>query len=564
MNKKPRQIVLLTLFLIVCALFVANAQEGKLLQSEEKVVLFTDRSIYIVGEQIYFSAALFNSDSLNGALASQIIYCELVTPDGIKIAGDKFLVNRYSVSGSLEIPPDLLTGTYYIRAYTKLMRNYGPESFRYNQIRIVNAGRPELAATSVNQKTEGQQAVVDSAKIYDKSFSVVTNSTHYSAHDTVTISVGANAGPKLKMRSLCLSVVPEAAKSSSAIIPETLGANENSNIYYAENHGLSLIGRLNYGASETPIKGKKVNLSIMGEGRDFISVRTDSSGRFFFALPNYYGSRDLFLCSERLPSKDVKIWVDNDFCTTPYSLPAPTFSLSNPERNAVYNMATNVQIQSQYACNAMPDCIVNRKEEQAFYAKPTSIIYLDQYIQLPTLEDYFNELPSQVKIRKHKGEPYFYVTGSRNVSFYDPLVLIDWVAVDEPSKILAIPPQNVSRIEIVNETYIKGNQTYGGIISIVSKKGDFAGIDLPSTGIFINYRFLSESRLPKTGNFIKPNSPDTRNTLLWCPELLLKEDRKTNFSVLTPDTPGRYIVFLEGISVDGETFSKTCTFEVNN
>ncbi len=564
MNDKNNRIVLLTLFLIVCALFVANAQEGKLLQSEEKVVLFTDRSIYIVGEQIYFSADLLNSDSLNGKSASQIIYCELITPDGSKITGGKFLVYQYSATGSLDIPADLLTGTYYIRAYTKLMRNYGPESFGYNQIRIVNPGRPELAATTVGQKTPDHPARVDTLIIHDKSLSVVTNSAHYSSRDTVNISVWVDADGKLKVRNLCLSVVPEAAKSSLAIIPETLGTHQNSNIYYTENHGLSLIGKLNFGASETPIKGKKVNLSIMGEGRDFISVRTDSSGRFFFALPSYYGSRDLFLCSEKLPSKDVKIWVDNDFCTTPYPLPAPTFILSDPERNAVYNMATNVQIQSQYASNAKPDSIVNRKEEQTFYGKPTSIIYLDQYIQLPTLEDYFNELPSQVKVRKHKGEPYFYVIGSRNVSFYDPLVLIDWVAVDEPSKILAIAPQNVSRIEIVNETYIKGNQTYGGIISIIFQKGDFAGIDLPSTGIFINYRFLSENRLPETQNPNKANSPDTRNTLLWQPEVVLKGDKKAGYSVLAPDTPGRYIVFLEGISADGEILSKTCTFEVNN
>jgi hypothetical protein len=264
-----------------------------------------------------------------------------------------------------------------------------------------------------------------------------------------------------------------------------------------------------------------------------------------------------------LPLKEVKIWVDNDFCTTAFSLPAPKFLLSVKERNAVYNMAQNVQIQSQYASNLKPEGMAGQKEEKAFYGKPTSVIYLDQYIQLPTLEDYFNELPSQVKVRKHKGEPYFNVIGSRDVSFYDPLVLIDWVAVDEPSKIMAISPLNVSRIEIVNETYIKGGQKYGGIISIISKKGDFAGIDLPSTGIFINYSFLTESHFTESNIWPKPNYPDTRNTLFWQPNVSVKEGENASFRFSAPDTPGKYEVFLEGVTIDGEIISKTFSFEVN-
>ncbi|MFA5971750.1 MAG: hypothetical protein WC780_05325 [Lentimicrobiaceae bacterium] len=31
----------------------------------------------------------------------------------------------------------------------------------------------------------------------------------------------------------------------------------------------------------------------------------------------------------------------------------------------------------------------------AFYGKVLTVIYLDQYVQLRTLEEYFNELPGQ-------------------------------------------------------------------------------------------------------------------------------------------------------------------------
>jgi len=564
MDKKTNRFVLLCLFLIFCSSLIAKGQNNKQLENQEIIVVITDRSIYIVGEQIYFAATLVVNDDIFNFPESQILYCELITCGGSKITGSKFSIQEYTATGNISIPTDLLTGTYYVRAYTKLMRNYGPEVFTYTQIRIVNPEKSELAATGTTQNTESSKAVDFQAVTESKSLKVNTNSKQYSSRDTVRVSITALSGTNLKAKNICLSVVPEASKSNSKTILQPQGTNQNNNFYYAENQGLSLNGKLNYGSTEIPIKGKKVNLSIMGEGRDFMCVRTDSSGRFFFALPGYYGNRDLFLCAEKLPSKDVKIWVDNDFSTAPYPLPDPGFSLTEPERAAVYNMAMNCQIQSQYTNKAMPDTANDKKGETAFYGKPTSVIYLDQYIQLPTLEDYFNELPSQVKVRKHKGEPVFYVIGSRNVSFYEPLVLIDWVAVDEPSKILAISPQNISRMEIVNEAYIKGDQTYGGIISIISKKGDFAGIDLPSTGIFINYRFLDKSWQPQPETQPAPNSPDTRNTLLWRPNIVLDNGDETTFEFSAPDTPGRYMVFVEGIAENGEIISKTCPFEINN
>jgi hypothetical protein len=171
-----------------------------------------------------------------------------------------------------------------------------------------------------------------------------------------------------------------------------------------------------------------------------------------------------------------------------------------------------------------------------------------------------------VKVRKRKGEPYFSVQSSvtENLSFYDPLVLVDWVAIDEPSKILAVSPQNISRIEVVNEDYIKGGQTYGGIVSFISKKGDFAGIDLPSAGIFINYRFLSENQCLEISGAAAANQPDVRNTVLWKPSIKVQDKQPEKIVFTAPDTPGKYIVIVEGVTTNGELFSATKVFEVKN
>lgn len=165
-------------------------------------------------------------------------------------------------------------------------------------------------------------------------------------------------------------------------------------------------------------------------------------------------------------------------------------------------------------------------------------------------------------MRKHKGKSQFNVTGPPELSFYDPLVLIDGVAVDNVSKILACAPQHISRIEVVSELYVKGDQTFGGIISIISKKGDFAGIDLPSTGIFLNYHFLSDVRCNVNADLSASSIPDARNTILWKPGIQLKDGQAERIKFAAPDTPGNYALVIEGVAPNAGKFLATKVFKV--
>ena len=147
------------------------------------------------------------------------------------------------------------------------------------------------------------------------------------------------------------------------------------------------------------------------------------------------------------------------------------------------------------------------------------------------------------------------------MGIFAPLVLIDFVAIDDMEKILKIPPQAISSIELVNEPYVKGDITYGGIVNILSKKNDFAGIDLPSSGVFINFSFLSPDCID-TGQQEASGLPDARNTVYWNPTLKLDGRNTTEILIPTSDTPGRYSVLLRGISNSGETDTWYTTFLV--
>ena len=520
-----------------------------------QVTLFTDRNLYVTGEMIYFSASIHCKD-IQAENTSRILYCELITPDGIKIAGGKYLIQSSSSLGSLVIPDDILTGNYYLRAYSKHMRNGGPGSYSYNLIKIVNANRNEVQSSA----SDGSKANIDYENEFIQDtdiFRIITGKTQYSRPDIIDILIHAAGSSSVK--NLSISVVPEHSLPSRRMKTEPFRYQWSKILYHKENLGLSLTGKLTGNITGIAIKDTRINLSIIGEGRDFMATKTDSAGGFYFSLPDYTGSRDLFICAEKTGNAEHLILVDNDYCTLPVQIASEPFKLNDRERETALKMAVNLEVGSYFS----KDSIYQEKVPaagQAFYGKPTEILYIDKYIQLPTLEEYFNALAATVKIRKRQGEKYVRILGRQSeLTEFDPLIMVDLVAVEDLAGILALNPQNISRIEIVNALYVRGDQTYGGIVNIISVNNDFAGINLPSSGIFIDYGFLSPSGGKKSP---LPGAPDTRNTLYWDPHLTFDENGKAEISFPAPDTPGRYIVVLNGINSSGEIFRQTAGFEV--
>jgi hypothetical protein len=143
----------------------------------------------------------------------------------------------------------------------------------------------------------------------------------------------------------------------------------------------------------------------------------------------------------------------------------------------------------------------------------------------------------------------------------DPLVLVDWVVINDIDKVLAISPQKILKIETVNKPYIKGDLTYGGIISIISRDGDFAGIDLPASGIFVKYDFFSPV-CAGINDVKQANIPDARNTLLWIPGIKISEKHSTRVGFVTGDTPGHFDVIVRGVYSDGRVFCQSAGFDV--
>jgi hypothetical protein len=363
---------------------------------------------------------------------------------------------------------------------------------------------------------------------------------------------------------MCIAVIPENTLTTKRgkISPVEEAPQVGEGIYKMETRGVSISGQLVEKASGTPVYGGIVTLSVIGD-KDFSAYRTDRQGRFFFSLPAYFGSRDIFLSASGLDQNSTSLLIDNDFSTIPVKLPNPPFQLSAVEKKAAYNSAVNQMVSADYQQGFQQDTTDSLGGEiRPFYGLPTETLLMDKFVQLPTLEEYFNELPVEVRVRERKNGKYFKFNSKEAAMMAnDPLVMVDWVAISDVGKLLQLSPQRIEKIEIVNKPYIKGNLTYGGIISILSGKGDFAGIDLPASGLFLKYELFT----PSCGQITAPagpqNLPDARNTVFWQP-IVETASGTQEISMTMPDTPGNYVVVIRGLQADGRYFFQSLNLQV--
>ena len=137
--------VLSFVFVIVSYIGKINAQPvitaSDAIQLAEKTVLFTDRETYVVDEDILFSAFNVSSPVLRNADWSNVLYVELIAPDGEAFAQRKFAFSQDGTTGTLRIPTSVLTGNYYLRAYTRWMRDYSPYNYFYKLVSVINPFR---------------------------------------------------------------------------------------------------------------------------------------------------------------------------------------------------------------------------------------------------------------------------------------------------------------------------------------------------------------------------------------------------------------------------------------
>ena len=540
----------------------------------EHIQLFTDRNLYVVNESIHFMAEHRVEGPVESSLWSSVLYLELVAPTGIPVAQGKYLILAGRAQGTLNIPEAALSGNYHLKCYSRWMRNQGPSSYSYTPVKIVNPFRSEVVVPA-----GGSQASPELSRVPYKEMGMecVTSSGVYGAGEEVKLQLGGTLLPNLEELRGCLTVIPAGAidlDGGQYINSSGQAAQDPFRVSFLPDlgSGVSVSGTV-VDARQEPVVSATLHFSLLGDSPDYFAAISDENGKFIFSTPAAVGQQELFVTPQPVNGSTLEVRIDQEYDARVASLPGEKFQLNGNEEVLAQRMVLNMQLAREFRIPARAQESVKSDTRTdsniPFYGTRVKQLRIDDYVRLPNLEEVFINLIPEVQFYRKRGENRIRIlSDNSSITVYDPLIMIDHISVFDHEAILALSPDRIERIDLINEVYLKGNVAFGGILSIHSRNGDMAGIDLPEGSYFFDYESFYP-REPQTAELTRDQVsqnqgriPDTRNTIYWEDHLLLKKGESLEIPFKAPEIAGEYVILFRGTDPEGEVLSAMARFRV--
>jgi len=546
--------------------FEAGAQAIR--DYREKLYLFTDRNLYASGEKVSFRLYNLSHPLLKESNWSRVFYLELINSRNEAVARGKYQVYSWGGDGQIIIPDTASTGHYYLRAYTSWMRNYPPSEYFHLPLAIVNPRKIRSADLSAGGKGTGfsEEAPGPVAGIACSS-----DLSSYGKREKVSVQIHPESRDS-SPDAYCISVIKkgyldEAYYYTTAPVSEE-PLQLKDLVYYPETRGATVSGIVMVGEEKKPADRYLLGVTMLGSDPDYFEFMTDENGRFRIPVQQQTGNNDALLTISSNRDEAVKILTDEGFSSDFSTAPVPAADFFGDRRALVEDAMVNYQLRAAFE---LPDRdsldAAEENPEYQFYGTPEFRYRTDDYVALPDLEEFFFEIVPQVLVEKNQDHTHLEVLDDRGKSLYTPpLILLDHVPVPEIEKLLSVSPQRIDHIDIVNKIYVRGGNTYGGIVSVITGQGDRAGVALPDGSSFISFTGLSklQERVSPDYEGVVRNErmPDLRNTLYWSARYEITPDKGANFEFYTSDVTGEFMVVVRGITSAGDVVSGTCKFIV--
>ena len=545
-NVRVYLVVFILLFVPVASVMAMHATDG--------ISISTDRAFYVVGELVHIKVYRPKvNDSYK--IKRDYVYCDLISQGGDMKLSQKLMLIDGSGELQMKIPKNTKSGYYIIRAYTRQMRTE-PLSYAFVEIKIVNIIESDVVGKG---RLQGIKLTEDS-NIKNAETTIDGLLSNYKRRDSVSFKINVDTSIYCQ-ESLSISVVPKLSffnnKLKSSLLHKLV---IDTNINFAEKRGFTLSGYISQSDSTKTVAGKVIYLSVRGT-KQIQTTISDSVGRFYVSMPKIYNEHSVYISTDTV-DKNAKIFINKDNDQYFNYLLNKEFRLSSEEKKMALLLSQNVAINESFAVK-----LNKQKESEAiiikppFYYKADETVVIMDYVDMPKLGMYFTELPGRARLYKKHKKTKIKVLASNDVPLVlDPLILIDYVAVNDLDEILKINPKSINRIEVVNQYYQLGDVSFGGIISFISNNDDFGGFNFAKSAMVINYSFLNECASTENRN-TSVSMPDTRTTLYWNAKPKI-EDRAINVEFTTSDVAETYSVIIEGVKTNGDRFYFTKDFIV--
>ncbi len=583
------------LFVILFCAFVisAKAQQNPLSCIEglpiERVSVITDRDYFLAGDKLWFKGFVFHEDKLSSQW-SKVLYVEIFNERQEVFVQEKYGVNEGVVTGSLDIPVNLNTGHYFLRAYTQYMRNFPPDNYFTKVVSVVN---PDSEATEVimegKEKTTMYSGLKFDEAVVGVEVDVELDEQNYAPREKVSLTINAPEA------SLVVSVRKKGTAHSHEDIKEFIAGNFWLNRSYSElpeakhfsfeksenespgeinwapeSRGITLSGVVKSKTTHQPVSEIYCITSVIGKEPQLHMAKTFEDGSFIFPFHKLKGTRDVFVAIRGNDNRDLDILLNKDFSADFSEMQPAVFEFDSVKHELFEAIHVNNQLNRVFVSSLKTEAYSDGLGELPDFniGSPDITVELKDFIEIPTLPEVFRELIPTVSVRGK--------IGSRRLNIFnkeafkdltDPLVLLDNVPVKDIDKLLQIDPLKLLKIEVYNSEYHLGDYLFEGIVSIKTNTEDFAGYKWTDNSVFLEFKGVRETQVfehsvYKNAADLQSKKPDFRTVLFWNPEIEIKES-PVSLSFFTSDHLSEYEVVVQGYTLDGNPcFGRTSFFVV--
>ena len=563
---------------------------------DERVLLKTDRELYLCGENICFTAFTYENRWMQPVSLSSVLYVELYSQDLSVISKGKFLIKNGKSYGSILIPRTISTDYYYLRAYTRYMQYFGNRQFYLKRLEIVNpfySYTPDTTGHSEETSPEYQINNSKSDQLPERHFRkasliLETGKKYFGKREEVMLKIhSGNIENKPVKADLSLFVaifngntrdeIPffEKELKEQELLKRSPGSDlarfsagpvdPNGKLpltFIPEMKADLLSGKLLYRDNQ-PAIGIEVLQSFTGRSANIESFTTGEDGSFVFSAGDDRNAGELILKAVK-PERETVIVLDDEFYPDFIPLPRVALQLKKEDIDLIKKEFINIQVADAFTAETAMKPTEVTPYSSAFYGDFYTEYKFSDYAKLPNMKEFIFEIIQGVVSARENKQDVINIIDERTFTRIgpNPLIMIDGVPVSDASVVIGLNPEKVRLVRVVRDKYFLRNQIFDGILDIITYTGDAASITLPEGTFRYNFMRIA-SDVSVIGYLPVKDTASTipvyRNMLFFEHHITTDDAGNTEVSFMTPDNSGTYLVQCfgltpEGVAVEGKAF----------
>ena len=214
------------------------------------------------------------------------------------------------------------------------------------------------------------------------------------------------------------------------------------------------------------------------------------------------------------------------------------------------------------------------KERGFFYSEFSQKVYMEDVTAggaiYTNIYDLVRDRVTNIQIRTTPNGKEIYLRGESSISNSTPAIFeVDGVIVSDVTA-ASLVPSEIAMIDVkkgLASTSIYGSQGVGGVITILTKEPKNHNRKIRTSGILtIKHPGYHQARTFYAPDYaavgIDQEKPDYRTTLYWNSTAGIDEKQATPFSFYTGDKLSEFLIFVEGMTKDGQPFVGQKTIRV--